>query len=353
VQEILRQSLLEMELMHRREELEQAELEQAVAISLALEEERLRLMYADAKAGDSGAPSSKVKTALCTPYMRRLILLHQAAADSKSIAVSSAPAKADADEKGSSKSDDSGEKRSRPAASSSSSSSSSSSAGFPEPKPLGNISLRPLGGSKALPPIGHSSLSALSNDFDDKRRLAEETIRSSQKQLGEQRKQEDQLRNQLNQVDPDEAERRSRHMREQRDRIVAQKKAEREAKVRREEEEKNKAADDMAEAVQRVQAVTEAEGKQDDSEVEKKRAAMRTALARRMKMDLIESEEAKIAKLQEDQFADLDRKLRQVEQLRTENKKREAVLSDQLRKQQANIARNVQRSAAAMKEEDL
>lgn len=48
MQDILRQSLMEMELMHRQEELEQAELEQAVAISLALEDERLRLLYAEA-----------------------------------------------------------------------------------------------------------------------------------------------------------------------------------------------------------------------------------------------------------------------------------------------------------------
>jgi flagellar biosynthesis GTPase FlhF len=241
------------------------------------------------------------------------------------------------------------EKGSRPSVSTSAASAGVAS----EPKSLGPVTLKPLGGSKALPPIGHSSLSALSNDLEDRRKMAEETLRSSQKQLGDQRKQEDQLRSQLNQADPDEADRRAKHMREQRDRIVAQKKAEREAKVRREDEERSKVADEMVEAVQRVQAATDTEGKQEDSEVEKKRAAMRTALARRMKLDLIESEEAKIAKLQEDQFAELDRKLRQVEQLRSENKKRENVLSDQLRKQQQSIARNVQRSAASMKEEDL
>ena len=43
VQETLRRSLMEMEVMHRQEELEQAELEAAVAMSLALEEERARL----------------------------------------------------------------------------------------------------------------------------------------------------------------------------------------------------------------------------------------------------------------------------------------------------------------------
>ena len=55
IQDILKQSLAEMELLHRKQELEQAELEWAVAISLALEEERLRLMYADAKDVDAAA----------------------------------------------------------------------------------------------------------------------------------------------------------------------------------------------------------------------------------------------------------------------------------------------------------
>ena len=49
--------------MHRQEELEQAELEQAVAISLALEEERLRLLYAEAKSLEDTEFDSKVDCA--------------------------------------------------------------------------------------------------------------------------------------------------------------------------------------------------------------------------------------------------------------------------------------------------
>lgn len=89
-----------------------------------------------------------------------------------------------------------------------------------------------------------------------------------------------------------------------------------------------------------------------EKEAERKRANMRMALARRMKLDLIESEEVKLAQMQEEQFAELDRKLRQVEQLRSDNKKREDLLAEQLRRQQANIARNVQRSAQALRDED-
>ena len=39
MQEILRRSLLEMEIMHRQEEVEQADLEAAMAMSLAIEGE--------------------------------------------------------------------------------------------------------------------------------------------------------------------------------------------------------------------------------------------------------------------------------------------------------------------------
>jgi hypothetical protein len=50
--------------------------------------------------------------------------------------------------------------------------------------------------------------------------------------------------------------------------------------------------------------------------------------------------------MQEEQFSELDKKLQQVEQLREDNKKREYIMSKQLERQQAQIARNVRLSAA-------
>jgi hypothetical protein len=47
MQDLLFQSLMEMEFIHRQEELEHAELERALNISLAMEEERLKLMMTD------------------------------------------------------------------------------------------------------------------------------------------------------------------------------------------------------------------------------------------------------------------------------------------------------------------
>lgn len=52
--------------------------------------------------------------------------------------------------------------------------------------------------------------------------------------------------------------------------------------------------------------------------------------------------------MEQSEFADLDRKLRQVEQLRKENELRERVLSEQLKRQQATIAKNIQTSAVDM-----
>ncbi len=85
---------------------------------------------------------------------------------------------------------------------------------------------------------------------------------------------------------------------------------------------------------------------------ETRRANMRNALARRMKMDLIEGEEAKISQLQEDQFSELDQRLKQVEQLREDNRKREYMLNKQVERQQAQIARNVRISAAELQNND-
>jgi hypothetical protein len=61
MQEILRRSLMEMELMHRQEELEQADLEAALAMSLALEDERQRLMHD--QQGDKPQAQARVQEA--------------------------------------------------------------------------------------------------------------------------------------------------------------------------------------------------------------------------------------------------------------------------------------------------
>jgi hypothetical protein len=143
------------------------------------------------------------------------------------------------------------------------------------------------------------------------------------------------------------------------------KKLEREKRVQAEEERQAKLSaegDEVPEALLRAKAEAQARSREakkgggeedahNETNEDKRRAAMRLALARRMKLDLIESEEIKLAQMAEDQFADLDRKLQQVEQLRRDNKQREALMGEQIRRQQATIARNVQRSAEELRRE--
>lgn len=53
IEQLYRESLLELELIHKQEEMEQLELEQALALSLLAEEERLRRARVEAKNSDS------------------------------------------------------------------------------------------------------------------------------------------------------------------------------------------------------------------------------------------------------------------------------------------------------------
>lgn len=235
-----------------------------------------------------------------------------------------------------------------------------------EPKLAPLRELKPLS-SKPLPSIGSSlSPAAGLQELGEKKRAAEEALRRSQEQLAEQRRQEEELRAKAistGGLDPAEVEHRAQHMRQQRELLIARKKAARDEKVQAEEERKAKkmAADQevLADSLERVarskqQQTAEAKnsGSAADEIAEMRRANMRNALARRMKMDLIENEEAKLSQMQEDQFSELDQRLRQVEQLREDNRKRELLLNKQLERQQAQIARNVRMSAAEL-EEDL
>ena len=93
-------------------------------------------------------------------------------------------------------------------------------------------------------------------ELDEKKRSAEEALRRNQEQLTLQRKKEEDLRKQINGIDPVEAERRAKHMREQRDMLLQKKKEERERKVRIESERRAKAdaelAAELPQAVQRI-----------------------------------------------------------------------------------------------------
>ena len=237
-----------------------------------------------------------------------------------------------------------------------------------EPKLAPLRELKPLS-SKPLPSIsgGAGSMQSL----NEKKKAAEEALRRGQEQLAEQRRQEEALKNKVissGGLDAAEVERRAQHMRQQRELLIAKKKAARDEKVREEEERtaKRMSSDQevLAESLERVErgkaqmGANAGVGKDDKASqqaaeemAEMRRATMRSALARRMKMDLLDKEEAKISQLQEDQFSELDQRLKKVEQLREDNRKREYMMNKQMERQQAQIARNVRLSAAELHED--
>jgi hypothetical protein len=392
----IRTSLMEMELLHRQEELENAELMKAVALSLALEEERIKALNAESKAAnDNHGKNSSSAGSRANDNHR---------AESKDTASQDYPGDEDeADEYGDSLQDpyfehnDSDMKNAeRPRSQASvdakysnaagSQSSSGSKDEHPhaaaggdgevgadlgaadslgpkkhkKPKkklpsdekdfvPLKPLTLRPLGGLGALPPIRsepvptREEVDRMNRELAEKKREVELAMRQNQQQNAERRANEEDLKSKLQQIDPLEAERRAAHMREQRDKLVAKKKAEREGKVREEEERTRKAQDERIDNRPVDFLKQQAKLSGDDTEEpdnsggltkedieESRRGAMRNALARRMKIGLIESEEARISNMQKAQFSELETKLKQVEQLRLDSRLRDQAMQDRI-----------------------
>ena len=91
-------------------------------------------------------------------------------------------------------------------------------------------------------------------------------------------------------------------------------------------------------------------GDGDDAAAEDRRASMRIALAARMKRDMLLAEEERLSKLQSDQFAELDSKLRKVESLREENRRKEDELKKAIKENQNLRAMNIHRSGLKQQE---
>lgn len=233
-------------------------------------------------------------------------------------------------------------------------------------KPLPSIGGRGLGGGKSLPGI---DVGAEVEAFEQRKQRADEAHRLNKEAQEAARVEEERLRKRVDEgQSQSEMDERTRHMKEQRARILAAKKKERMAKVQEEDSRKNKEEEDNLASKARAQAAMRADAERkakaeskssggaspelDPKVVEKRRAAMRMALARRMKMDLMESEEERFAKLQEDHFADLDRKLNKVEESRRDNMRIDAEERSAQRKAQSQFAKNVAQSAAVMDFDD-
>jgi hypothetical protein len=369
--EILQQSLLELELYHRREAMEQLELEQALALSLLAEEERLERLRQEAKAVAAAAEEEAVQTEI--RRLRELELDVKASSKFEEPAPGFSETKADAvgdltpevsakipeEAKGKQIGAKESSNEQEQVATSFDTSAKSSMEAVPkvDPSPVSVRStpavkpLRPVVTSKALPPIvspSHAPKSSVLapiprnldgqiDAFEERKRLAEEAFRKNQEIAAEQRRKEAELRAKIQTVTasmsgktdgsgkPAESieDERARYMREQRDRILAKKKAEREEKVRLEEERTRRRVDDGkmvapepdAEALKFIESqkhLNKNESSAED-EAEKKRAQMRRALAMNVKLDMIESSEAKMRADEEALFAGVDIHLQRLE----------------------------------------
>ncbi|GMH88240.1 hypothetical protein TrST_g10308 [Triparma strigata] len=199
-------------------------------------------------------------------------------------------------------------------------------------------------------------LSELQDDMASRKKQAEEAFRKNHELLNEQKRQQEEMRKAAQLTEADMASR-AMHLRRQRDLIVAKKKAEREKAA------DNARAKEAAQAEQFKQKIANFNSGRDaeDSDKNKKdegaketssedltaqerRASMRIALAARMKRDMLIAEEERLTKLQSDQFAELDEKLKRVEELREENRMREDDLKEAIRQNQNLRALNIHRS---------
>jgi len=308
--------LMEMELLNKQRELEQAELEQAMALSLLLEEEKLRLLYEEAKSLEDAVDSlehylSSAKSEMAAAFDEKCSSLMAESTDSKYEAKHTSLENINTGSQGSmpKKSD---------------------LASIAPPKPL-KLKSNILG-SKPLPSIRAAPLSpivsrdvnliALSEELEDKKKQVEETFRASQEDIALHRKEEETLRKKID-TNPDAAELRAQYMREQRDKLIALKKAEREKALASSDSDSkssglhsplsapgnNVSGENKEDSKDESSDSKEAQGLSAD-EVERRRSSMAVALARRMKLDLIEKQETKPMKL--NAISDLDSKLKEV-----------------------------------------
>jgi len=385
----LHASLREMELRHKQDEIEQLELEQALALSLAVEEERLQALMSAELAAEQEKEEDARDRALMEekiPEKEDIAPKRSIVADAKNVSEEN-----EFDVKGISSKDeprdvtgsasamardmkqeaDDYEKellKKKKAPSKEKNESASSSFGSPKPLKIGSLGFKPLPDISKKPLGAIPSLSREIEELEDRKKKTQETFRRNKDMLDEQRAAEETMRKKLSEAETetsavDESALRARHMKEQRERILAAKKRERQAKVQEEDARKSKGAEDelaqkaMEQAKKRMEKEKSAAGSPDakgesDPVVERRRAAMRMALARRMKMDLVESEEQKFTKMQEDHFADLDKKLAQAEENRLESRRREMSERHAMMQKQREIAKNVQKSAAFLDGDD-
>ncbi|KAL3658801.1 hypothetical protein V7S43_016169 [Phytophthora oleae] len=169
----------------------------------------------------------------------------------------------------------------------------------------------------------------------ESKKKAEEICKKNKESLEENRSKQREWQ-QAAEISEVELKRREEYLKKQRDRIIEKKKREREAQLKEyQQEQKATAPEPPAQMVEKLQSNTSEEAKK--SEEEERRNALRIALARRMKQDLLESvnsaasDPSRSGSFKVHQVVELDDKLQRVEDLRRQSQERESKVQAKLR----------------------
>ncbi|EQC25568.1 hypothetical protein SDRG_16586 [Saprolegnia diclina VS20] len=227
---------MEMDLLYKQEEMEQAELEAAIALSIAVEEERFRLASIQAKAAEDKV---KHKTGLVDMEVAEQAILRG-------------------------------------------------------------------------------------------KEQAEEVFRRNKQVLAEKKEKHKEFQEQA-EISDFEIRKRAEYLKAQRDKILEKKKKERDAKLQDYQKELKVTAPEPPTAL--LERIQDAPIDTGESNAEERRKALRIALARRMKQDLMDASDDKVAN-QKIQMTDLDDKLKRVEEMRKVNQKKEDETLAELSKHQ-------------------
>lgn len=160
----------------------------------------------------------------------------------------------------------------------------------------------------------------------------------------------------VDEVDPEEMERRAAHLRRQRDLLLMKKKKEQEERLRVFNE-KTKAAEDAAEKERVAVAVTALKAEtgsatspshaEPDLAADERRMAMRLALGHRLKHDLLEQQQARLTATSTS-ASTLDEQLMEVSKARERAKVEAEEASRRVREAAMQRAKNIERAAMGL-----
>ncbi|KAG7395436.1 hypothetical protein PHYBOEH_003762 [Phytophthora boehmeriae] len=170
----------------------------------------------------------------------------------------------------------------------------------------------------------------------DSKKKAEEICKRNKESLEENRNKQREWQ-QAAEISAVELKRREEYLKKQRDRIIEKKKKEREAQLKEyQKEQKATAPEPPSQLAEKLQSNAPEEAK--NAEEEERRNALRVALARRMKQDLLESsnvasasDPSRSGSFKVHQVVELDEKLQRVEDLRRQSQERENKVQAKLR----------------------